>query len=127
MNAQPDGKDSPDLQLEEVGRRVKAVRAYAALSIPELAERLGVGAQTIKRIEAGRRAAKNFELWAIADICEVPRWIFDGNGRDPDDGAGGLAAKVRALEARLVRLEQQRHGALSHSPGANGRGRTSQS
>lgn len=60
----------------ELPRRVRAARAYAGLSIGELAADLGVGAKTIKRIEAGSRTVRPYELWGIAEICGVSREFF---------------------------------------------------
>src|SRR5947209_15300390 len=57
----------------ELTRRVRAARAYSGLSVGELAAAIGVGAQTVKRIEAGRRNPRQMEVWAIADVCGLPR------------------------------------------------------
>lgn len=85
-------EDASVLGLEEVARRVRAARAYAGLSIPRLAEELGVGMQTIKRIEAGHRSARRYELWGIADICGLPPGFFE----ESFDVLGTERRRVRA-------------------------------
>jgi transcriptional regulator with XRE-family HTH domain len=78
MRQQREGETGePVLGLEETARRVRAARAYAGLSIPRLAKELGVGMQTIKRIESGRRSPRRYELWGIADICGLPSGFFE--------------------------------------------------
>jgi transcriptional regulator with XRE-family HTH domain len=99
--------DQPELPLDELARRVRGARAYAGLSIPQLAERLGVGAQTVKRIESGRRAPRSYELWAIADICGVPRGLFELDFEDLSRANGGLAAVLGEVNRRLGRLERR--------------------
>ena|SRR3712207_2625908 len=57
--------------------RIKAARAWAGLSQYELAERLGVEVQWVKRRESGRQSAKQFELVAIAQACGLPvQWFY---------------------------------------------------
>ena len=108
--AQPRPLDSlpvtPAPTLMEVARRVRAARAYAGLSVAELADRLGMGVQTIKRVESARRAARRFELAAIAEACELPRAFFEV---DFDDLCGEATAQrelLTRIEDRLNRLEQ---------------------
>jgi transcriptional regulator with XRE-family HTH domain len=78
-NDAPDEDAATGLGLEEVAKRVRAARAYAGLSIPRLADELGVGLQTIKRIEAGHRSPRRYELWGIADICGLPSGFFEAS------------------------------------------------
>lgn len=65
------------MDAKELGRRVRAARAYAGLSNTELAESIQIGRSTLVKIEAGRREAKRWELYAIAEVCGVPREWFD--------------------------------------------------
>jgi transcriptional regulator with XRE-family HTH domain len=58
--------------MSEVAARIRAARAYAGLTQDELAARLGVVPQTIKRREAGTTAPRRGELLAIAAACQVP-------------------------------------------------------
>jgi transcriptional regulator with XRE-family HTH domain len=92
--------------LDQTARRVRAARAYAGLSVNALAERLGVGAQTIKRIEAGRRSARPYELWGISQICGLPREFFDGNFEAMSSEAVAVAGALARLESRLDDIER---------------------
>jgi DNA-binding XRE family transcriptional regulator len=66
------------VDAKELGRRIRAARAYAGLSNTELAEAIGIGRSTLVKSEAGARQAKTWELWAIAEICGIPREFFEG-------------------------------------------------
>jgi transcriptional regulator with XRE-family HTH domain len=59
--------------------RIRAARAYAGLSQPELAERIGMSLPTYKRAELGRRPVATAELLSIARACDVPpQFILNG-------------------------------------------------
>jgi transcriptional regulator with XRE-family HTH domain len=97
----------------ELPRRVRAARAYAGLSVDELANRLGVGSKTIKRIEAGARLVRPYELWGIAEICGVSRDFFSkeelwSSGRA--DSALLVIERLDAIEAALATLVNQLAG-----------------
>jgi transcriptional regulator with XRE-family HTH domain len=93
---------------EETARRIRAARAYAGLSITELAERLGVGEQTVKRIEGGRRTVRRYELWGIADVCGLPRKFFEASNLGTvGDEAREVFSALRRLEDRLNRIEER--------------------
>lgn len=94
------------LSAEEIARRIRAARAYAGLSTAALAERIGLGTQTIKRIEAERRIARRFELWAIAEACGMPRAFFEHDLDDMFREAALSREILRAVEERLARIEE---------------------
>lgn len=91
----------------EMSRRVRAARAYAGLSANELAERIGLGLQTIKRIEAGKRNPRRYEIWAIAEACALPRAFFELDFELLCERAETLAALMERLDGRLRRIEAQ--------------------
>lgn len=62
---------------EQYAARVRAARAYAAISQGELAHALGLSQPTMKRIEAGERAVDAEERRVIADRCGVPRAFLE--------------------------------------------------
>jgi transcriptional regulator with XRE-family HTH domain len=95
---------SPSL---ETARRVRAARAYAGLSVTELANRIGLGLQTIKRIESGKRAARRFEVWAIAEACGLPREFFEADLDLLNRRATALQETLVRVEERLERIERQ--------------------
>jgi transcriptional regulator with XRE-family HTH domain len=89
----------------EVARRVRAGRTYAGLSVAELAESIGLGVQTIKRIEAGRRSARRYEIWAIAEACDLPRQFFEAEFQELFNHSEMTSAFLRSIDERLARME----------------------
>lgn len=96
----------PNGTQTEIARRVRAARAYAGLSVADLAERVGLGLQTIKRIESGKRNARPFEVWAIAEACELPRAFFDLDFQDLCQAASGHQDMLARIDGRLEKLER---------------------
>jgi transcriptional regulator with XRE-family HTH domain len=90
------------LPAAEVARRVRAARAYAGLSVSDVATAIGLGAQTIKRIEAGRRTPRSFEIWAIADVCGLPREWFMADFKALSHQAERQAELLRRVEEQLA-------------------------
>src|SRR5690349_6833259 len=91
----------------ETARRVRAARAYAGLSVNELASRIGLGLQTIKRIECGKRTARRFEIWAIAEACDLPRDFFELDLELLSRRAAMLQDTLTRVEERLERIERR--------------------
>jgi DNA-binding XRE family transcriptional regulator len=90
----------------EQGRRVRAARAYAGLSNEELADQVGIGRSTLVKTEAGARQARTWELWAIAEVCEVPReWFTDESASMAV--ASRLSAEVDAVLPTADEQDQQ--------------------
>jgi transcriptional regulator with XRE-family HTH domain len=90
----------PGVRAPDLTRRVRAARAYSGLSVQELATAIGVGAQTIKRIEAGRRTPRQMEVSAIADVCGLPHNWFSADW-------ASCCQQVEALSDLMNRLEQR--------------------
>lgn len=84
--------------------RIRAARAYARLTQSQLAERLGVDVQTVKRREAGGRDPARGELLAIAAICGVPAAFMEDGFGEPgrDELLDRLDQIQRALEQGLA-------------------------
>lgn len=77
----------------EIGRRVRAARAYAGFrNRAALAARLELSKETVQRIEGGQREVKRSELLAIAEACGVPMWFLE------DGWEGRQGAEVPAEE-----------------------------
>jgi transcriptional regulator with XRE-family HTH domain len=91
---------------QDVGRRVRAARAYARLSASDFAQRLGTSRTTLLRIERGERVATAAELDHIARICGVPRGFLseDAVPARARGSAAHLAACLRGLRDKLDRL-----------------------
>lgn len=104
MSEQSDKRGSSQSPAE-IGRRARAARSYAGFSIGDLAAHTGLGAQTIKRIEAGTRQARRYELWALAESCGVPRTFFEADLEELLDPSASVVAALTRIEARLTRIE----------------------
>ena len=100
------------MTVPRVARLVRAARAYAGITIPELADRLGLGVATIKRIEAGERAPKQLELWAIAKACDLPDEWFDSELRT---SVGKATSRTQRFEERVDLRLQRIEAALGMS------------
>lgn len=100
----------------EIARRVRAARAYAGLSVKELATRIGLGLQTIKRIEAGKRTARRFEVWAIAEACGLPREFFEVDLDMLSRQATVLQDTLARVDERLARVERALARSTQSSP-----------
>jgi transcriptional regulator with XRE-family HTH domain len=66
---------------DELRRRVRAARAYAGMSLDRMAAALGVGRQTLVRIERGERKPKRMELREMAAISGLPVEFFSADFR----------------------------------------------
>jgi transcriptional regulator with XRE-family HTH domain len=66
------------MSAEELGKRVRAARAYAGWSQDELAEKIQVSQPTLARIEKGERQARWIEIMGIAEVTGLPRIWFTG-------------------------------------------------
>lgn len=60
------------LPMSDYAARIRAARAYSGMTQRELADRIGVDVQTVKRREAGQQNPKRGELLAIAAVTGVP-------------------------------------------------------
>jgi transcriptional regulator with XRE-family HTH domain len=98
---------APVSSSTEIARRVRAARAYAGLSVSELASRIGLGLQTIKRIESGKRTARRFEVWAIAEACNLPREFFEIDLDLLNRRAATLQEALARVDERLERIERE--------------------
>lgn len=97
--------------MGEFARRIRAARGYADISQQELADRMGVDVQWVKRREksAGGQNPKPGELIAIAAICEVPiDFMLDGfSERTPSEIAERLARIEELLSPSGEALERE--------------------
>jgi transcriptional regulator with XRE-family HTH domain len=103
-----------ELPLEELGRRLRAARAYAGCNLLELAAEIPMSPKRLQRIETGRVELRAGEPEAIAEAVEracnlPPRWVaraFAEPVVDVDD----LRAELSTLRTRLEEIS----GVLSH-------------
>lgn len=57
--------------------RLRAARAFAGLTQPELASQIELGQVTYALSEKGQRETPRRELLAIAEVCKVPMWFLE--------------------------------------------------
>jgi transcriptional regulator with XRE-family HTH domain len=101
---------------ETVARNVRELRRAAGLTLPELAERSGLGRSTLASLEAGSANPSVETLWAVSAALEVPfarlvdppqpavRFLRAGEGVDVRADSG-LAAKLLASRPRRGAFE----------------------
>ena len=83
----------------ELARRYRAARCYAGLTQLQLANRLGVDEQTVKRRERGGGDPKLSEQLAVAHFCGVPEtFMVYGWAAIPIHELGRDEVVVRELE-----------------------------
>jgi transcriptional regulator with XRE-family HTH domain len=91
-----------------IGRRLKAARRLAGLTVPELAAALalpGLGAKTLGAIERGEREMRPHEIAPIADITGMPISYFAAKTGEPLwPEPAGLG---QGVEERLARMEDR--------------------
>lgn len=107
MNATNVSLTAHRIARDEVARRVRAARSYARLTIGQLAEQVGVGTQTVKRIECGQRDARRHELWAIAEVCGLPRGFFEMDFDRFFESGETMSATLAGIDRRLARVERR--------------------
>src|SRR4051812_44910287 len=95
-----------------IGRRLKAARHLAGLTVPELAAALalpGLGAKTLGAIERGEREMRPQEIAPIADITGMPISYFaaktgEALWPEPDGTTVGPIADLGAQVAQALEL-----------------------
>lgn len=92
---------------EEIGRRIRAARAYADIKQPKLASQLGVSRDTLYRLEKGGRQMRPLEdesalLARIADLCGLPLGFFTEDYQQLEEIRGGrlVTGTMELVDAR---------------------------
>ncbi len=90
------------------GPRLKALRRQANLTQQALADRLGVGQQTVREWERGDKRPLLERIPRLAEVLGVsPGRLFpDGESPTPDRVEDTLPPEA-SVEARLARIERQ--------------------
>lgn len=98
--------------LQELGARIRAARAYAGLEQDELAARLETSLSTLKRWEygqEGKRGRSRFQRKAmiegVAEVCGLPHEWFeiDFNNLDGGPSTDELFGRMEKMTRDLVR------------------------
>jgi transcriptional regulator with XRE-family HTH domain len=90
----------------DITARIRAARAYANLSQPDLADAIGMSLPTFKRAELGKRPVSTEELLTIARACNVPpSFLLDGWARQRAErrrvAPGDVIARLDVIDDRL--------------------------
>jgi len=111
ISGDPPIEDKPPLTPEELGRRLRAARAYADLSITVVAPALSTGHKRLQRIESGRLELSPVQceatMAAVEKVCGLPSgWIIDAWPTRESVLAERrrLTRRVRQLEELLARM-----------------------
>lgn len=115
------------MDRESTGRRIKAARSLIPITVPELAERLGLpglGAKTLGSIERGERALRPQEIAPIAQALEVPEEFLTGAKPAGETQLDRIEQRLIAMHSMLVngqdvidrldRLERALGGQVDH-------------
>jgi hypothetical protein len=98
---------------DELPRRIRTARCYAAISRTGLARALQTSVETIKRMELGTltRDIKDSELLMISKTTGVPMWFLEGGWP-----ASPQLGPAEVLEGEADRLDAQRQRNGEESP-----------
>ncbi len=89
----------------ELGRRIRAARAYAGLSVRALAEKVsddGISARTLRHLEQGEHLATTEQLEAVSQACGVPAAWFELDW----EATGNAETALTVIATRLRNLEE---------------------
>ncbi|HET7588577.1 MAG TPA: helix-turn-helix domain-containing protein [Solirubrobacterales bacterium] len=91
--------------------RLRAARAYAGLTQPQLASRIELGQVTYALSEKGQRTAPRRELLAIAEACEVPMWFLEDGWEGWRGSLDDMAQDAfRSVPPRTAQPDRQAQG-----------------
>ncbi len=108
--------DSDAKQLTKVlGINIRLHRKMLGLSQESLAERVGIGFQSLSRMERGEIAPKLERLPLFADVlqCQVAD-LFNTSEHPTTDGNIALAEFVQSLDAKQRAFILKQIGLLAH-------------
>lgn len=120
MQTTPSAAVDAVVDRDELRRRVRAARAYAGMSLDQMAAALGVGRQTLVRIERGERKPKRMELREMAAISGLPVEFFSADFRRLADAGGGDAGLGTVAVSALQELRDDIDRLLRTAEGETG-------
>lgn len=97
----------PSVDSIEVGRRVRAVRAYSGMRAENFADAAGLTYRTLRKVESGERLATREQLQAFSAAAGLRVEFFDVDfdALEHDAAVALLTTRLNALEDRLIRIE----------------------
>src|SRR3954452_24765972 len=99
VSKSPDVSDAISAALEQVGGRLRQVRAQRQITLVELSERTGISRSTLSRLENGQRRPTLELLLPLAQAYRVP---LDDLVGAPDVGDPRIRLKPRKVKGRTV-------------------------
>jgi transcriptional regulator with XRE-family HTH domain len=99
MRAVSDPGDAISAALDQVGSRLRQIRAQREVTLVELSERTGISKSTLSRLENGERRASLELLLPLAQAYRVP---LDDLVGAPDVGDPRVRLKPRRVKGRTV-------------------------
>lgn len=113
MSSHNGNDDAEKVALRTVrAARIRAARAFADLDQADFAQALGVSVVSIKRMERGTRDISLDDLYALAELCDVPRQFME-HGFVVDEIQGIAGEDVRALTKAFTAALDERFSALT--------------
>ncbi|GEE02366.1 hypothetical transcriptional regulator [Gordonia spumicola] len=97
---------------DDVGRRLRELRAARSLTLSELARRAGVGKGTLSEIEGGRRNPTIETLYALCAPLDVPLTALLGESPGAHGAAAGGMLTVLLSMRRLPPSSDHPRGAV---------------
>ncbi len=92
-----------ELDLVEMGKRIRRKREYLKMTRESLAEKIDVSTQFISDLERGRRGMTLGRLWCLSTTLDVTTdYLLTGQIDLADDGAG-----QRRLQEEILSLLSQ--------------------
>jgi transcriptional regulator with XRE-family HTH domain len=99
MEAVSDTTDAISTALDQVGSRLRQIRAQREMTLMELSERTGISKSTLSRLENGQRRPSLELLLPLAQAYRVP---LDDLVGAPDVGDPRIRLKPRQVKGRTV-------------------------
>lgn len=87
----------PDLELVQLGERLKKTREYLGMSQQYVAHNTGIPRTAVSDIERGQRRVDSLELKKLARLYSLPVSYFLDEQEQADAGEHALAGLPRAL------------------------------
>ncbi len=111
MQQTPAPTDPPHVP-QPLGPRLQVARINAGLSHEDLAQRLGVAADSVASWESSERTPRVNRLVMLAGILDVSLiWLLEG--REDEYMKGHETAEIERLRGDLIRLEEKLNEAQS--------------
>jgi transcriptional regulator with XRE-family HTH domain len=99
MEAVSDSTDAVSAVLDQVGSRLRQIRALRKITLVDLSERTGISKSTLSRLENGQRRPSLELLLPLAQAYRIPLGELVGA---PDVGDPRIRLKPRRVKGRTV-------------------------